>query len=118
MINSYKELTVWQKSIDLVEKTYKFSEKMPKEELYNLTNQMRRAVISIPSNIAEGYRRNHTAEYKHFLGIARGSAAELDTQFVLVKRLYPKIDLIETENLLFEVQKMLSSMIKTLNPKP
>ena len=76
-IKSYKELIVWQKSIELVKEVYKATDKLPKAELYALTSQMRRAAVSIPSNIAEGYKRRNRGEYLQFLGIADASAAEL-----------------------------------------
>ncbi len=78
-IESYKELKVWKKSIDLVKEIYKITNKFPKEEIYVLVSQMRRAAISIPSNIAEGYKRKNLKEYIQFLSIAEASAAELET---------------------------------------
>lgn len=76
----YKDLIVWQKAMELVKETYILVEKLPKEELYALSSQMRRAAISIPSNIAEGYGRKSKTEYSRFLDIARGSLFELETQ--------------------------------------
>ncbi len=78
MISSYKDLTVWQKSITLCELVYKQTEAFPKSEIYGLTNQIRRCVVSIPSNIAEGQRRGYKTEYKQFLRISFGSGAELE----------------------------------------
>jgi four helix bundle protein len=124
MIDSYKQLIVWQKSIKLVELIYKLTERLPKNEEYCLSSQMRRAAISIPSNIAEGYKRKGLGEYLNFLSIADASAAELETQIVITKKLYPRLDFKETELLLEEVQKMLITLIKKLgfkkilNPKP
>ena len=86
-MNSYKELVVWRKSIELVEKIYHDTETFPQSESYGLTAQMRRAAISIPSNIAEGYSRNHRAEYRQFLGVALGSGTELETQIIIAKKL-------------------------------
>ena len=104
MIKSYEKLIVWQKSMDLVEFVYKFTEGFPKNETYGLTSQMRRATVSIPSNIAEGSRRNGKKEFKHFLAIAYGSGAELETLIMIAKRLnflnsaeYEKIELILDE---------------------
>ena len=117
-IKSYKELTVWQKSMDLVEVCYEIAEELPKRETYALGNQIIRAAVSIPSNIAEGYRRNGRAEYVQFCGIASGSAAELETQLLIARRIY-KID--NTSNaltLIIEVQKMLYALIKRLQTKP
>ncbi|CAN5830035.1 four helix bundle protein [soil metagenome] len=79
-IKSYKDLIVWQKSTGLLKNMYVVSQLFPKEEQYGLTNQMQRCAVSIPSNIAEGYGRNSTVDYKRFLQIAVGSLYELQTQ--------------------------------------
>jgi four helix bundle protein len=113
-ISSYKDLIVWQKSNDLVLEIYKITRQLPQIELYGLCSQTQRAAISIPSNIAEGYARNHRKEFVQFLGIAFGSAAELDTQLLLAEKLYSKLDYTKAKNLLLEIQKMLISMIKKL----
>ena len=73
MLTSYKELTVWQKSIELVVEVYRITDSFPKSELYGLVSQMRRAAVSIPSNIAEGYSRGHRPEYIQFIRVAFGS---------------------------------------------
>ena len=86
-VKSYKDLIVWQKSMDLVEMVYQATKVFPKEELYGLTNQLRRAAVSVPSNIAEGQARNSTAEFRNFLSIARGSLAEVETQLLIAERL-------------------------------
>jgi four helix bundle protein len=86
-IKSYRDLIVWQKSIDLVKNIYTFTQSFPKEEQYGLTNQMRRCAVSIPSNIAEGYGRNATGDYKRFLQIAVGSLYELQTQIEIAFQL-------------------------------
>jgi four helix bundle protein len=78
-VTHYKQLIVWQKSIDLVVLVYRLTHRFPKEETYTLTSQVRRAAISISSNIAEGQGRASTGEFKHFLGIARGSLLEVET---------------------------------------
>ncbi|MFA5099156.1 MAG: four helix bundle protein [Candidatus Paceibacterota bacterium] len=117
MLNSYKELTVWQKSIDLVEEIYILTNKFPKEEIYCLSAQMRRAAISIPSNIAEGQKRKDLPEYLHFLRISNASSAELETQIIISKKLYPKSDYSNVDVLLEQVQKMLNALIKNLNEK-
>lgn len=83
MISDYRELVVWQKAMELAAETYKLVKLLPKEETYSLSDQMRRAAVSIPSNIAEGNGRVATKEYIHFLAIARGSKAELETQVLL-----------------------------------
>ncbi len=116
-IESFKELIVWQKSISLVKDIYKITNQFPKSELYGLTSQMRRSVVSIPSNIAEGYKRKNIGEYIQFLSIADASAAELETQIIIAKDLYKTISFDLSESLLLEVQKMLYTVIKTLNAK-
>ena len=114
---SYKQLTVWQKSINLVEGIYTLTSEFPNAEIYGLTSQMRRAAISIPSNIAEGQKRKDLPEYLQFLRIANGSAAELETQLIISKRLYPSLNYSNSELLLEEVQKMLTVLIRTLKSK-
>lgn len=105
--------------MDLVEDIYLLTNNFPKEEIYGITSQMRRSAISIPSNIAEGQRRKNLKEYLQFLRISYGSAAELETQIMLCKRL-PKLKILnyeKSENLLNEIQKMLNVMIKNLEAK-
>lgn len=85
-IKDYKDLQIWQKGIEIVDKIYNITDSFPKSELYGLTSQMKKASISIPSNIAEGFARNHYKEYKQFLSIALGSCAELDTQLIIANR--------------------------------
>ena len=112
MRGDYKKLIVWQKSVQLVINIYEITEKFPKEEIYGLTNQIRRAAVAIPSNIAEGYRRNSKKEYRQFLAIAYSSAAELETQFIIAKKL-PKtknLDYNKIDNLLEEILKMLNKI--------
>ena len=116
-INSYKNLIVWQKSMDLVEAIYDLTKYFPREEIYGLTSQIRRSAISIPSNIAEGRRRGSRKDYCQFLIIAYSSGAELETQIEIAKRLkfidssnYSKLD-----NLLDEVMKMLNKMLNNSN---
>lgn len=110
-IKSYKDLIVWQKAVDLVDVVYKIVFFLPKQEQYILVSQMLRAAISIASNIAEGHRRNHKAEYIQFLSIALASAAELETQLIITKRQYPQINYEKAEILVEEVQKMLYVLI-------
>ncbi len=86
-LKSYKELIVWQKSIRLVEEIYRLTARFPSCELYGLTSQMRRASVSIPSNIAEGYARKSQKEYRQFYAISYGSALELETQYIIAKKL-------------------------------
>ena len=111
MTNTYKDLIVWQKSKDLAVLIYKATEGLPKSEMYGLASQMRRAVISISSNIAESYHRFHTKEKNQFLAIAFGSAAELESQIEVTKVLFPNIDFVKAENLLQEVLKILNNFL-------
>lgn len=112
---SFKDLIVWQKSYRLVLEVYKFTEQFPKREVYGLAQQIRRAAVSIPSNISEGYGRRFNKEYRQFLSIAYGSLCELETQYLL------SVDLnfIEknktVEGLMAEVGAML---YRIMNPKP
>ncbi len=115
-INSYTDLIVWQKAVDLVVEVYNLTEKFSKSELFGLTSQMRRAAVSIPSNIAEGRRRGTRKDFCHFLVIAFGSGGELETQIIIAKKLnfikigeYSKVDL-----LLDEVMRILNVMIHNL----
>lgn len=86
-MHKYRDLVIWKKSIDLAVNIYKITAKFPKEEMYGLTSQIRRSSVSIPSNIAEGAYRNSNNEFVHFLGIANGSAAEVDTQITIAHHL-------------------------------
>ena len=116
-IQSYKELIVWQKSILLTKMIYSTTEIFPKAEIFGLTSQIRRAAVSIPSNIAEGFSRKHRKEYRQFLLIAFGSAAEMETQLIIGHELkFVKDDEFnELRSLLEEVRKMLHKMISTLS---
>lgn len=119
MIKSYKDLIVWQKSFTLTLSVYKITADFPKSEIWGLSSQMQRAAVSIPSNIAEGYARQSLAEYIHFLKIAFGSGAELETQILIAR----EINLIdqgrfdEINALLGEVMSMLNSLIRKLKTK-
>jgi four helix bundle protein len=118
-LKSFRELIVWKKSLDLAERIYRATERFPKSEIFGLALQMRRAAVSIPSNIAEGQSRNSRNEFRHFLGIARGSLAELETQIELSARL----EMLKAEdtaifmNLIEEIGKMLSGLKRSLPPK-
>lgn len=111
-ILSYKDLIVWQKGMDLAELVYQFTAKYPKEELYSLTNQMRRAAVSIVSNIAEGKGRESKQEYLHFLAISQGSLTELETQILLSIRLryLSETDAQTPLSLCDEIGRMLNKM--------
>ena len=119
MLKNYKELKVWQKSYQLCLKVYKITKGFPKEEVYGLTSQIRRAAVSVPSNIAEGYGRKTTPEYIRSLYIAYGSNCELETQVLLSYDL----GYIKDENMkkiqeeIGEVERMLKALIKSLENK-
>lgn len=115
-MKSYRELIVWQKSIQLCEDIYKVTEQFPKSELYGLTLQIRKCAVSIPSNIAEGQRRGHKAEYVQFLRISFGSGAELETQLLIALRIgfLSQADYNRLNMLLEEIMKMLNSLISKL----
>ena len=109
--NSFQDLIVWQKSYNLVLEVYKVTKAFPKEETYGLSQQMRKASVSIPSNIAEGSGRKHKAEYSQFLSIAYGSLLELQTQYLLALDLEYMGKNETIDNLLKEVGSMLYRMI-------
>src|SRR3990167_382654 len=111
---NYRELTVWQKAIELVVRVYRYTGQFPAAEQYGLTSQMRRAAVSIPSNIAEGSRRRGK-DIRHFLVIAFASGYELETQFEVSKRLEygDKVLRNEAGSLLDEVMRMLNKMINS-----
>ncbi len=115
-MSSYKDLDVWNKSLDLCINIYKITESFPKEDLYGLTSQIRRASVSIPSNVSEGSKRGKK-EFLHFLKISHGSGAETETQLIIAYRLgyITKIDFEKTSNELEDIMKMLSAFIKKLS---
>ena len=122
---SYKELIVWQKSMALTKEIYVLTEKLPKSELYGLFSQLRRAAVSVPSNIAEGHGRRTTKDFSHFLSVANGSCMEIETQLLLCVQL----NMLKEEDIspvlaeLNEISRMLTSLIlktkqlKTSNPR-
>ena len=112
-INNFRDLIVWKRAMELVEAAYAIIRRLPREENYALSDQIRRSVISIPSNIAEGYGRNGSKEYTRFLSIARGSVYELETQLLLCSRLHycEEADLSEALCLSNEVIRMLNVII-------
>ena len=116
-IKSYRDLLVWQKSILLVKEVYQLTALFPADEKFGLTSQIRRAVISIPSNIAEGWGRMSRKNYIQFLRISRGSLFELETQIIISKELKFYSDCENIENLIIEISKMLNSLIKKLEEK-
>ena len=114
-IKSFRDLIIWQKGITLVKDVYKETQDFPKEELYGLTNQIRRSAISIPSNISEGHIRQHRAEFRQFLSISLGSLAELETQ-ILISRELNYISNETTEKLIDQMHS-LGRMIRALMKK-
>lgn len=115
-MNSYRDLIVWQKSMDVVTLVYKISKLFPDNEKFGLTSQIKRSSVSVPSNIAEGYGRNYTKDYIRFLNIARGSLYEMQTQLQVALNLnfVDESALDEINSLSKEVEKMLNSLIRKL----
>ena len=119
MIRSYRDLEVWQKTMDLVVECYRVSETFPKAELYGLSSQLKRAAVSIPANIAEGHGRTHTKEYLNHLSIVYGSLMELETHLQIAARLnclnnsslQPLLD--KTA----EIGRIVNGLIQSLNRK-
>jgi four helix bundle protein len=113
---SYRDLTVWQRSIQLSVSVYKLTAGFPREELYGLTSQLRRAAVSVASNLAEGYGRASKGEYRQFVGMARGSVLELQTQLVIARELRfgETAKLKITENLAEETGKMTWALFQKL----
>ena len=115
-IRTFKDLTVWQKAMDMSVEIYRFSSRLPRHELYGLTSELRKTSRSIVYNIAEGHKRGSTIDYIRFLRISAGSAAELESQILLVDRLgYTQKD--DTELMhdrIAEIERMLDSLIRSL----
>jgi four helix bundle protein len=116
-IKSFKDLRIWQKGVEVVVDSYQLTKSFPKEEIYGLTSQIRRASVSIPSNIAEGFKRYHNKEYKQFLFVALGSLAELETQLIIAEKLsfISSQDLQNTSEKIEYLSKMISSLMKKLS---
>ena len=115
-IETYRDLNIWNLEIDLVKDIYKSTESFPKHEMYGIVSQMRRSAISIPSNVAEGFKRYHNKEYRQFLYVTLGSCAELETQITIAKELeYIPAD---TENMLLDkldhIGRMITNLLKKL----
>jgi four helix bundle protein len=114
---SYRDLEVWQKAMDLAKRIYRITEKFPSAERFGLTNQLRRASVSLPSNLAEGHARSGAGEFSRFISIAMGSLAELETQVMLSKEL-GYLDAAVSESLLGDMDvigKMLRGLAKSIN---
>ena len=116
-IDSFRQLNVWRKSFVLVKDIYNYCDKLPDRERYGLVSQMQRSAVSIPSNIAEGQQRNNKKEYRQFTGMAKGSAAELETQLLLAESIY-EIESRQVRDKLTDVQKMLYSLSNRLETQP
>ena len=116
MAQNFEELIVWQRSMELTVRVYKLTRSFPRDELYGLVSQTRRAAVSIASNIAEGRARCTSGEFRQFLGMALGSTFELKTQLVVAKELEmgDPAALAKTQSLAEEVSKMLSAFIQTV----
>ncbi|HEV2620159.1 MAG TPA: four helix bundle protein [Acidobacteriaceae bacterium] len=115
-IRSFHDLTVWQRSIELSVQIYELTRTFPKDEMFGLTNQIRRASVSVSSNIAEGQSRTTTGEFLNFLSIARGSNSEVRSQLILARRLKfgSEGSIAHCESLAVEVSKMLNALISSL----
>jgi four helix bundle protein len=109
-VKSYRDLIVWQKAMDLVTLVYQSTECFPHKEVFGLTNQIRKAAVSIPSNIAEGQGRNTDRDFRHFLAISRGSLQEVETQLELARRLN-YLD----EETLFDILELSSEVARLIN---
>jgi four helix bundle protein len=119
-MESYQELKVWQKAREVVVEIYRITKEFPRDEIYGLVSQMRRAAVSVPSNIAEGWGRTSTKDYIRFLKIARGSILELETQIIISCDLEYINEEIKDKliNGVGETGKMINGLIKSLNPNP
>ncbi|WP_136805322.1 four helix bundle protein [Desulfosediminicola flagellatus] len=114
-VRRHHNLLVWQEGINLVTTIYRLTSAFPPEEKYGLVSQMRRAAVSIPSNIAEGAARTTQKEFSHFLSIARGSLSELETQLIICRKLEYVSDVDETFKLMNKIFALLGGLIKSLN---
>ncbi len=123
-LSTYRELEVWQRSMDLVVAVYTLSGTLPASEKFGLANQMQRCAVSVPANIAEGYGRTHRGDYLRYLSIAKGSLAELETYFTILERLgFAQAEAINEVWTLAQIvgrmlTRLIASLNKTLNPKP
>ncbi len=119
IVRSFRDLEVWQMAMELTVAVYRLTQGFPREELFGLSSQLRRSVVSIPSNIAEGQGRLNTRELRQFLGVARGSNCELQTQLEIARALNlgDSVILERAEALSHRVGKMLFKLLSTLNSK-
>jgi four helix bundle protein len=115
-VKGFRTLNAWKKSYELTLEIYRLSRKFPKEEIYALTSQLRRAVVSVPANVAEGYERNHRKEYLQFLYIAKGSLGEIETYLLLAKDLgyLTESEYAATSEMREEASRIIKGLIKSL----
>jgi four helix bundle protein len=119
MVRSYRDLKVWEKSMDLVVESYRVSRLLPKAEMFGLISQIQRAAVSVPANIAEGHGREHMGDYLRHLSIASGSLMELETHMLLITRLYIPMDEVKCAlDMVRELDRMLSGLTKRLKEVP
>lgn len=118
-IHSFRDLVVWQKSVDLVTEIYRLSKKFPKEEVFGLTSQIRRAAVSIPSNIAEGRGKSSKGEFQQFLHHSRGSLAEVETQIIIAQNLgyLPAAEAEPVMGSIAEIGRLLHGLLTSLKKK-
>lgn len=116
-VRRHHNLLVWQEGVNLVTTIYRLTSSFPSCEQYGLVSQMRRAAVSIPSNIAEGAARSTEKEFSYFLSIARGSLSELETQIIICKQLEYVTDTVDVQNHINKVFALLGGLIKSLNTK-
>jgi four helix bundle protein len=116
MVQSYRGLLAWQKAVEMVKSVYQATKQFPKDEMYGLTSQLRRAVVSVPSNIAEGQGRNSTKEFLHHLSIAYGSLMEVETQLIISGELdyITKNEVSQLLNKTAEVGRLINGLSKSL----
>jgi four helix bundle protein len=116
MGQNFKDLIAWQKAMDLVMDIYEITKQFPREEIYGLTSQLRRAAVSIPSNIAEGQARFSKRDFRHFLRTSKGSLAEVQTQIAIAGRLefISKVDQDELEMKMHELARILNGLINSI----
>ncbi|KKU81384.1 MAG: S23 ribosomal protein [Parcubacteria group bacterium GW2011_GWA1_47_8] len=116
-INSFRDLKVWQNGLIIAHEIYLLTKKLPREEVFGLSSQMRRAAVSVPSNIAEGRSRGSRKDFSQFLHIAIGSLSELETQLLLLEMIYPEIKVGDIMKMINEEQKMLAGLLRSMkNP--
>ena len=117
-LKNYRELDVWERGMDLVEEIYRLTKGFPSQEKFGLTNQIRRAAVSVPANIAEGYGRSHRGDYLRHLSVANGSLMEVETHLIIAGRLkyLNKEQAKKAWDLIQETSKMLTALIKSLSP--